>query len=218
MSRVYSIGFDLGGDIGVSIVRTAPRKKPTLTSIELWKLDVVRVPMPGAIEFGGRDGAVRARIHDPQVWGAVRAVFRELVLTAFAKAHQQDDGHLVIAYEQVNFGKSIYWAQFYGGLVATLMSVVQSELSVVHRAKTTLIGVNVSRVKAQLTGDSGAPKDVVARALRPVLDRAPLHDISAFGPLRHNATDALAVAIAGLQIAEQTWNKQDEITNDVASR
>ena len=223
MSAVWCTAFDLAGQIGVATIRVElagqMKRKPNPSSTRVKMLDCIAVPNAEDDEFKGKDAAVRARIHSPLVWDAVSQMFRTILLDSFTKAHGGRDGHLVIAYEKVVFASSVFWAHFYGGLVATLMQVTNREFGNL-KGRVTLVGVNVSRAKSMLTGDSGAPKDVVADALEPFLTRmeprARKQYESIPEKLRHNSTDALAVAIAAVQIASEKWDVNDDEVERIA--
>lgn len=220
MTHVHCLSFDFAGSIGVSHIRTTRsggRAKLDAKAIEILDLDCITLPEAVESEFNGKNAGVRARIHDPAVWTAASAMFRELLLSTFSKVHKTEHEQrlLVIAYEQVMFASSVFWAQFYGGLVATMFNVVRSEFNDRERADITIQGVNVSRIKSELTGDSGAPKDVVAAALRGFIERAPdrvRHKYNALAPIarKHDACDALATGITALRIASGRWASDEE--------
>lgn len=211
ITRTHCIAFDLSSDVGIANVRACSGRqfagvyRPS--SVEVLGLDVIELPTAEDDEFRKKDSAVKARVHSAELWSAVHSMFRVTLLEAFSKAHANHGGNLIVAYEKVVFASSVFWAQFYGGLIATLMHTINDEFRN-QRAKITTIGVNVSKVKSMLTGDSGAPKDLVAEKLEPYLERATRATLKRYEQIpakkRHNATDALSVALAAMQIVHDT--------------
>lgn len=212
-SAIDCLAFDFAGSIGIAHIRAGRSElqgRVDPRTVDIVNLECVTLPEAVENEFNGKNKAVRARIHDPEVWKATREMFKQTILTAWGRAGKMTSRRLVIAYEQVMFASSVFWAQFYGGLVATMHNVVLAEFNDHERMGVYIRGVNVSRIKSELTGDSGAPKDVVAAALRSYLDRAPLpvrRNFEAIKPVarQHDVTDALACGIAALKLASGHW-------------
>lgn len=168
--KAWCLSFDFGLSTGICLVG---RGRQGFVLEDYQRLD-----------FG--DGkTTRATVHNPQFWSIFRGEVKRVVLSSFSWA-TRNDGSFLVAYEQVNFSKSVWWAQLYGGMLATALQVVHEEIG----RYCLIVPINVSTAKAALTGDSGACKERMVAALKS------RHEVA--GEKLDDIADSYAVAIAAL--------------------
>jgi hypothetical protein len=134
-------------------------------------------------------------VHDLDAWMRIHDVMRRTMVATLGWAAMNEATQFVVAYEQVNFSKSVWWAQLYGGLLATLLRITGE---FIKRDYLCLVPINVATAKTVLTGDSGASKarmrmefDRTAKLSSRIQQRSAI--------ITHDVVDAYAVALAALR-------------------
>jgi hypothetical protein len=211
VQHLVAVGFDLGTVSGIGISRSLPEAawgevEPHAMEILDFRLITMHAPEDSTaahssgkrktLSRAGKGDAVRARVHAQEVWVAW-APELSVALGRAKDVASKNGASLLVCYEQVNFAKSVYWAQLYGGMLAILLHTAS-----IITPEARICPINVSRVKSRMTGDSGASELAMRDALRPFIERAPsrtrtlYHDVPM--KIRHNIDDALAISFAGL--------------------